>query len=53
MATYKKRTREEIAAWLERARQRKEVWEKETELELKVMVEENRRAKESHYFEFV
>lgn len=50
--TYKKRTREEVIAWLDRARQRKEAWEKETEQELKAMVEESRRAKESHYFDF-
>ena len=33
--TYRKRTREEITAWLNQARQRKESWEKETEQELK------------------
>ena len=52
-STYKKRTREEIVAWLDRARQRKEAWERETELELKAMMAESRRAKESHYFEVI
>ncbi len=50
--TYKKRSREEVLAWLERARQRKAAWEEETLCELKAMVEESRRAKESHYFDF-
>lgn len=47
-----KRTREEVLAWLQRARDRKQAWEEQTQLELKAMVEEARRAKESHYFEF-
>ena len=50
--TYKRRTREEVAAWLQRARERKQVWEEQTQLELKAMAEEARRAKESHYFDF-
>ena len=50
--TYKQRTFEEVMAWLQRARERKQVWEEQTQLELKVMAEEARRAKESHYFDF-
>jgi hypothetical protein len=50
--TYKQRTREEVMAWLQRARERKQAWEEQTQLELKVMAEEARRAKESHYFDF-
>ena len=50
--TYKQRTREEVMAWLQRARERKLAWEEQTQLELKVMAEEARRAKESHYFDF-
>ena len=47
-----KRTREEVLAWLNAARQRKEAWERETEKELRMMVEERQRAKASHYFDF-
>ena len=50
--TKKIRTPEEIVAWFNAARQRKAAWEKETKAELKSFVEESRRAKESHYFEF-
>ena len=50
--TQKQRTREEILAWLQRARERKQAWEEQTQLELKVMAEEARRARESHYFDF-
>ena len=50
--TYKRRTREEVLAWLQRARDHKKAWEEQTELELKSMMEESRRAKESRYFEF-
>ena len=46
-----RRSREEVLAWLQRAKERKQAWEEQTELELKAMIEENRRAKESHYFE--
>lgn len=48
VTTYKPRTREEVAAWLQRARERKQAWEEQTELELKAMMEEAKRAKESH-----
>lgn len=48
--TYKRRTREEVVSWLQRARERKQAWEEQTELELKAMIEESRRAKESGYF---
>ena len=48
---YKRRTREEVMSWLQRARERKQAWEDQTELELKAMIEESRKAKESHYFE--
>ncbi len=37
---YPKRSREEIVAWYERARQRKVAWQKETEMELKAIAEE-------------
>jgi hypothetical protein len=50
--TQKQRTREEILAWLQRARERKQALEEQTQLELKVMAEEARRARESHYFDF-
>ena len=50
--TYKSRTREEVMAWLQRARERKQAWEEQTQLELKAMADEARRAKESHYFDF-
>ena len=50
--TFKRRTREEVLAWLQEARERKEAWEKQTQLELQSMLEESRRAKESHYFDF-
>ena len=50
--TYKQRTFEEVMAWLQRARERKQAWEEQTQLELKVMAEEALRAKESHYFDF-
>ena len=49
--TFKRRTREEVLAWLQEARERKEAWEKQTQLELQSMLEESRRAKESHYFD--
>ena len=52
MEAKKKRTREEVMVWLQRARERKQVWEKQTQLELNAMAEETRRAKESHYFDF-
>lgn len=35
--TYKRRTREEVVAWLQRARERKQAWEEQTQLELKAM----------------
>ena len=47
--TYKPRTREDVMAWLQRARERKQAWEEQTQLELKAMADEARRAKESHY----
>ena len=50
--TEKKRTRKEVLAWLQRARERKQAWQEQTELELKALVEESQRAKESHYFDF-
>ena len=50
--TFKRRTREEVLAWLQEARDRKQAWEKQTQLELQSMLEESRRAKESHYFDF-
>ena len=50
--SYKSRTREEVMAWLQRARERKQAWEEQTQLELKAMADEARRAKESHYFDF-
>ena len=50
--TNTKRTREEVLAWLQRARERKQAWEEQTQLELKAMIEQNRRARESRYFEF-
>lgn len=49
--TRKKRTREEILAWLEAARQRKAAWEEETKQELKAILDESLRAKESHFFD--
>ena len=49
---YKRRTPEEVMTWLQRARERKQAWEEQTELELKALMEESRKAKESHYFEF-
>ena len=49
---FKQRSREEVMAWLQRARERKQAWEEKTQLELKAMAEEARRAKESHYFDF-
>ena len=49
---YKRRTREEVMTWLQRARDRKQAWEEQTELELKDIMEESRKAKESRYFEF-
>lgn len=49
---YKRRTREEVMTWLQRARDRKQAWEEQTELELKAIMEESRKAKESRYFEF-
>ena len=51
-ANYKRRTPAEIMAWLKQARQRKAAWEEEAERELKAMVAESQRAKESHYFDF-
>lgn len=50
--TFKRRMREEVLAWLQEARERKQAWEKQTQLELQSMLEESRRAKESHYFDF-
>ena len=50
--TNKRRTREEVMAWLQRARERKLAWEEQTQLELKAMADEAQRAKESHYFDF-
>ena len=51
--TYKQRTREEVIDWFRKVRQRKEIWEKETEAELKAMSEERLRAQNSHYYDFV
>ena len=48
----KTRTREEVLSWLKRAKERKQAWEEQTELELKMMADEAKRAKESRYFEF-
>ena len=50
--SFQQRSREEVMAWLQRARERKQAWEEQTQLELKAMAEEARRAKESHYFDF-
>jgi len=38
--TYKRRTREEVLAWLQRARERKLAWEEQTQAELKSMPDE-------------
>lgn len=37
--TFKKRTREEVMAWLQRARERRQVWEEQTQLEQKAMAD--------------
>lgn len=37
--TYKRRTRKEVMAWLQRVRERRQVWEEQTQLELKAMAD--------------
>lgn len=45
--TFKKRTREEVMAWLQRARERRQAWEEQTQIELKAMAEGISHTKES------
>ena len=46
-----KRTREEILAWLDAARQRKEAWEKKVEAKWAEEERLKREAAESHYYD--
>lgn len=47
----KKRTREEILAWLDRARQRKMAWEKKMQKKLDEEALLRKQAEESHYYD--
>ena len=47
----KKRTREEILAWLDRARQRKMAWEKKMQKKLEAEALLRKQAEESHYYD--
>lgn len=49
--TYQRRTREEVLAWLQRARERKQAWEEE--MQKKFAEEESQRklALDSHYYD--
>lgn len=47
----KKRTREEILAWLDRARQRKMAWEKKMQKKLEEEALLRKQAEESHYYD--
>jgi len=49
--TRKKRTREEILAWLEAARQRKAAWEKAVKEEFAEMERQRKAAAESGYYD--
>ena len=49
--TYKPRTRNEISAWLERARQRKEAWEKKMQEMFAIEEKQKQFAAESHYYD--
>lgn len=52
IATIKeKRTREEILAWLDRARQRKLAWEKRMQKKLEEEALIRKQAEESHYYD--
>ena len=46
-----RRTREEILAWLDAARQRKEAWEKKVEAKWAEEERLKREAAESHYYD--
>jgi hypothetical protein len=50
-ATQKKRTREEIIAWFDRARQRKMAWEKRMQKKLEEEALLRKQAEESHYYD--
>ena len=45
--TYKRRTRKEVMAWLQRARERRQAWEEQTLIELKAMAEGTSHTKDS------
>lgn len=47
-----RRTREEVVNWLNAARRRKREWEEQTQKELRDFIQERKRAKQSHYFDF-
>ena len=47
----KKRTREEVLAWLERARRRKMAWEKKMQKKLDKEALLRKQAEESHYYD--
>lgn len=47
----KNRTREEILAWLNRARQRKMAWEKRMQKKLEEEALLRKQAEESHYYD--
>ena len=47
----KKRTREEVLAWLDRARQRKLAWEKRMQKKLEEEALLRKKAEESHYYD--
>ena len=49
--TYPKRTREEVLAWIDRAKQRKEAWKKKTLAEMEHRVLLRKQAMESHYYD--
>ena len=47
----RQRTREEILAWLDRARQRKMAWEKRMQKKLEEEALLRKQAEESHYYD--
>ncbi len=49
--TYKPRSRSEIIAWLDRARQRKAAWEEKMQRIFKEEEQQRQFAAESHYYD--
>ncbi len=48
---YRHRTREEVLAWLQRARERKHAWEKKMQKKLEEEALLRKQVEESHYYD--